>query len=123
MPGEASDDRKGGGMRDDIKLYRVFRLHPVKGPEEVTFGVGVDRSLWMPATFLDLKKEALDAMQRKHGEVVMLNEADGSAYVEARALVLDSPDPLEQEAMVAMIRDLTVRLRPVTSSGDDRARN
>ena len=110
-------------MRDDIKLYRVFRLNPVKGSEQVTFGVGVDRSLWMPATFLDLKKEALDAMQRKHGSVVLLNEADGSAYVEARALVLDSPDPVEQEAMVAMIRNLTGRLRPVTSPGDGMARN
>ena len=110
-------------MRNDIKFYRVFRVVEGCRPQGVTFGVGVDRSLWMPARLANLQAEAMEEIQRKHGPQVFVKSCDGEVYVESRAVVLNCPEPIEQETMVATMRDLAERLRPIKISNESTRNN
>ena len=110
-------------MRNDVRFYPVIRVRPKNQSETTMFGVGVDRSLWVELKLAGVSDAKAQGIRLRHGNDTLRTGPLGRVYVDARALVLESPDPVEQEAMVAMIRDLTGRLRPVTSSRDGMARN
>jgi hypothetical protein len=96
-------------MRTDIKftlashiqLNYAFRI-----------GVGPDGSLWVPADFLRLSDAALEKLQKKYGQVVLIDVDDGVVYVEARAVTMNCENPVVRKIMEQKTASLLKQLIP-----------
>lgn len=100
-------------MRTDIKFAWAFHEQL---NQRLKLGLGADGSLWAPANFLRLTDTALEQLQQKYGQVVLMDAADGCVYVDFRAVTMNCQNPVVRRILEQKTASLVKQLTPNHSS-------